>query len=183
MRDGEMKGPSSQRLPDTYGVRVKLTAPYNPDSEWLEFGFAKPGQEMEASLFLHDDIQKDGADPSSKNSKVEVISVCVDGVPVKYEKTTAIKQEMDPVGDAASLSATGKEWATWLKVFVGSLGGGEVMVDYVLYADPKGKGKAGGKDVPVSVFLPTFGVPVCRLEVFVEGSTGKRAYIRPLSAH
>ncbi|SJL00910.1 uncharacterized protein ARMOST_04224 [Armillaria ostoyae] len=147
--------PESSHL-SAYAVRVSLTAMADPDSEWLEFGLGSLGQ------------------VSSSNGKrppqVDLACVSVEGVPVKYEATAAARQD----GGMPFEQMSGKEWISWVRVNIGSMNGGSVVVDYIVNVDDgagKGKGKAR-EDAQFDVFLPTFAVPVGRLEVIVEDVPG-----------
>ncbi|KAK0196645.1 hypothetical protein F5146DRAFT_1012350 [Armillaria mellea] len=143
--------PESSHL-SAYAVRISLTAMADPDSEWLEFGLGSLGQ------------------VSSSNGKrppqVDLACVSVEGVPVKYEATAAARQDHHD-GGMPFEQMSGKEWISWVRVNIGSMNGGSVVVDYIV----NGKGKAR-EDAQFDVFLPTFPVPVGRLEVIVEDVPG-----------
>ena len=64
---------------------------------------------------------------------------------------------------------SGKEWICWVRVHAGGVPTSKVVVDYVvrLPEDPKGKRKCR-----FGVFLPTFSLPLGRLEVLVEHDSG-----------
>ncbi|KAK0230019.1 hypothetical protein IW262DRAFT_1425086 [Armillaria fumosa] len=148
--------PESSRL-NAYAVRVSLTAMADPDSEWLEFGLGSLGQVSSS----------DGKRPP----QVDLACVSVEGVPVKYEATAAARQDHQD-GGMPFEQMSGKEWISWVRVNIGSVNGGSVVVDYVVSVDDgagKGKGKARED---FDVFLPTFAVPVGRLEVVVEDIPG-----------
>ncbi|KAG7448224.1 uncharacterized protein BT62DRAFT_966126 [Guyanagaster necrorhizus] len=148
----------SSRL-SAYAVRVSLTALADPDSEWLEFGLGSLGQTSSSNR--------------KRLPKVDLACVSVEGVPVKYEATAAAKQEQD--GDVPFEQMSGKEWISWVRVHIGSMNGGSVVVDYVVKVDDDGAGKGKGKareDAQFDVFLPTFAVPIGRLEVIVEDVPG-----------
>ncbi|KAK0463655.1 uncharacterized protein EV420DRAFT_1303436 [Desarmillaria tabescens] len=142
-----------------YAVRVSLTAMADPDSEWLEFGLGSLGQVSSSN----------GKPPP----KVDLACVSVEGVPVKYEATAAAKQDHQD-GSVPFEQMGGKEWISWVRVHIGSMNGGSVVVDYVVKVDDgagKGKGKAR-EDSQFDVFLPTFAVPIGRLEIVVEDVPG-----------
>ncbi|KAJ7112426.1 hypothetical protein C8R43DRAFT_1040718 [Mycena crocata] len=150
-------------VPTAYAVRVCLAAPVDADSDWLEFGLAKHASGGSALA---------GVGPP----KVEIVSVSVDDVPVLYETTVAVKQEEAGVGLPFEQMSS-QEWVSWVKLRVGAAGGGRVVVDYVVKdvdgqtSDRKGKMKA--KDhTQFDIYLPSFGIPVGRLEVNIDGIPG-----------
>ncbi|KAJ6490610.1 hypothetical protein C8R47DRAFT_1045391 [Mycena vitilis] len=152
-------------VPNGYAVRVVLAAPVDAESDWLEFGLAK-----------HDGAGGSGSG-SAGAPKVEIVSVSVEDVPVLYETSAVVKQEEPGLGLPFE-QMSGQEWVSWVKLRVGSAGGGRVVVDYVVkdldgqpVADKKGKRKA--KDhTQFDVYLPSFGLPVGRLEVNIDGIQG-----------
>ncbi|KAJ7256483.1 hypothetical protein B0H12DRAFT_1049739 [Mycena haematopus] len=155
-------------VPSAYAVRVALAAPVDAESDWLEFGLAKHGNGASGS---------GAAGGGGGPPKVEIVSVSVDDVPVLYETSVAVKQEEPGVGLPFE-QMSGQEWVSWVKLRVGSAGGGRVVVDYIVKDidgqsanDRKGKMKA--KDfAPFDVYLPSFGIPVGRLEVNIDGIQG-----------
>ncbi|KAJ7709449.1 hypothetical protein B0H17DRAFT_227028 [Mycena rosella] len=153
-------GPSA--VPSAYAVRVCLAAPVDAESDWLEFGLAKHAAASGAGAA--------GGGPP----KVDIVSVSVDDVPVMYETSTAVKQEGVGVGLPFE-QLGGQEWVSWVKLRVGAAGGGRVVVDYVVqdvggHVDKKGKRKAD--QTQIDVYLPSFGLPVGRLEVNIDGVSG-----------
>nr|GAT43333.1 predicted protein [Mycena chlorophos] len=156
-----MVDPAHSGVPSSYAVRVVFAAPADADSEWLEFGLAKQSDAR--------------ADPP----KVDIVCVTVDDVPVLYETRTAdpaVKQEdaglsLEQIG--------GQEWLSWVKMHVGA-GAGHVVVDYVVRGvhgspavDPKGKGKMKARQrAQFDVYLPSFRLPVGRLEVHIDTIPG-----------
>ncbi|KAJ7074129.1 hypothetical protein C8F01DRAFT_1099335 [Mycena amicta] len=163
---------ATMSIPTSYAVRVSLAAPVDADSDWLEFGLAKQG----------------GASGSTKVSgppKVDIVGVSVDDVPVMYEtRAAAVKEEnRDPEAGAGlglPFEQVGTEWVSWVKMRVGAVGGGRVVVDYVVKdidgartLDKKRKGKMKAKDrTHFEVYLPSFSLPVARLEVHIDGVPG-----------
>ncbi|KAE9398163.1 hypothetical protein BT96DRAFT_976603 [Gymnopus androsaceus JB14] len=182
-----------------YAVRLCLPAPAADSNEGeaeqcLEFGLAKPGSEGKAK--------------AKGPPKVDLVSVSVDGVPVRFESTAAaLDTNANAHANATTLDATldlgglgvggvqfgetsGKEWISWIRVFTGGAGagGGMVVVDYVVREEEregeaeekengKGKKKKKGKakdedEVLMNVYLPSFALPVGRLEVVVEDTPG-----------
>ncbi|KAK0211173.1 hypothetical protein DFS33DRAFT_1297944 [Desarmillaria ectypa] len=140
-----------------YAVRVSLTAMADPDSEWLEFGLGS--------------LEQVSSSNGKRPPKVDLACVSVEGVPVKYEATAAAKQHHQD-GGVPFEQMSGKEWISWVRVHIGSMNGGSVVVDYVVKADNgAGKGKAR-EDTRFDVFLPTFAVPIGRLEVIVDDVPG-----------
>ncbi|KAI0060878.1 hypothetical protein BV25DRAFT_911170 [Artomyces pyxidatus] len=144
--------------PGAYAVRVLLPAPADADSEWLDFGL---GQAPSPA--------------SPAPPRVEIVSASVDGVPVRFETTAAARPEQSTMSALAFEEMSGREWVTWVRVRVGGSGGGMVEFTYVVKEENavfeksrKGKGKATGMDV----ILPTFSLPVGRLQVEVESLSG-----------
>ncbi|KAJ7481214.1 hypothetical protein B0H11DRAFT_1863573 [Mycena galericulata] len=164
-----MPDSASSRLtavPTAYAVRVSLAAPVDSESDWLEFGLAKHAAGAAGGSSMS------GVGPP----KVEIVSVSVDDVPVLYETSVAVKQEEAGVGLPFE-QMSGQEWVSWVKLRVGPAGGGRVVVDYVVkdvdgeLSDRKGKMKAKDQ-TQFDVYLPSFGIPVGRLEVNIEGISG-----------
>ncbi|KAF7295505.1 hypothetical protein MIND_01090400 [Mycena indigotica] len=151
---------SGSRYPSSYSVRVTLAAPADAESDWLEFGLAKEGS---------------GSDLSPP--KVEIVTVSVDDVPVMHETraaTAETKEESGSAGLGVPFGQVGQEWMSWVRMRVGATGGGRVVVDYrvkdIHGADPKGKGKMKARDrTRFEVYLPSFNLPVGRLEVNLDG--------------
>ncbi|KAG0697016.1 hypothetical protein DFH29DRAFT_984439 [Suillus ampliporus] len=146
---------------NVYAVRVLHAAPCEMESDWMEFGLARADN---AST-------KDGELPS-----VEIASVSIDGMPVRYEISAATKLgEASLVDLSSSLDKLGsKSWVAWIRVRVGDLTG-DIQIDYLVKnpndgpRQEKGKTKDNGY---VDILLPTFTIPVGKLEVNVESSTG-----------
>lgn len=158
-------------LPNVYAVRVCLPAPTDANSEWLEFGLAQPSPSSSTASLMDEDV--------SKQPRVDIASASVEGVPVRFETSAAVKQEPNEFGVPFE-EMSGKEWISWVRVHVGEVGGGTVQVDYVVKdrdedagQTSKQKGKRKAKDGTVlNVFLPTFQLPVGRLVVNVESDRG-----------
>ncbi|KAJ6525444.1 hypothetical protein DFH09DRAFT_1416455 [Mycena vulgaris] len=155
-------------VPAAYAVRVCLAAPVDAETDWLEFGLAK-----------HASAGAGVGAPGAGPPKVDIVSVSVDDVPVMYETSAAVKQEDAGVGLPFE-QLSGQEWVSWVKLRVGAAGGGRVVVDYVVQdvgGQPPGmdrKGKMKAKDqTQFDVYLPSFGIPVGRLEVNIDGISGK----------
>jgi hypothetical protein len=118
----------------------------------------------------------------SKQPRVDIVSASVEGVPVRFETSAAVKQEPNELVDLGVPfeEMSGKEWISWVRVHVGEAGGGNVHVDYVVKDREDGadstsnrKGKRKAKDgTLLNVFLPTFQLPVGRLVVNVESDRG-----------
>ncbi|KAF9066299.1 hypothetical protein BDP27DRAFT_1330787 [Rhodocollybia butyracea] len=180
----------NESLPESYAVRVCLPAPADMNAnmegdghgdvkEWLEFGLARPGP-GEGSK----DANKDARPP-----KVDIVHVSVQGVPVQFETVAATaptstsesqqSEIMDDIGGVKFGEMSSKAWISWIRVHVGGIGGGLVVVDYVVKLDgdeelkSKRKGKGKRRDeVQMDVYLPSFALPVGRLEVIVEDVPG-----------
>lgn len=167
LREGDL-------LPNAYAVRVCLNAPSDTDSEWLEFGLAQPGSSHPIS---------DGKD--GKPPRVVIISVTVEGIPVKHDTIATAKPEASGAGVAFE-EISGKEWISWVRVHVGVAGSGAVVVDYVVSKrkGSKAKDKAKARDeAPLNVLLPSFSVPVGRLEVNIDGSSTKITSLKANFVH
>ncbi|KAG2147247.1 hypothetical protein BD769DRAFT_724194 [Suillus cothurnatus] len=143
---------------DAYAVRVTHPAPCEMETDWMEFGLA------------HAD------DASPIDCSVEIASASIDGMPVRFEISSATKHtEGSNVDLSSSLDKLGTmNWVAWVRVHVGDLVGG-VQIDYLVKTPTDGfrpgKGKARD-DGYLGILLPTFTIPVGKLEVNVEASTG-----------
>ncbi|TFK42450.1 hypothetical protein BDQ12DRAFT_597199 [Crucibulum laeve] len=155
-------------LPNAYAVRVCLTVPVNAESEYLEFGLAESGSQVSTTA-------------RSGPPKVHITSASVDGVAVQYEVIAAAKQGLDgtSVYGVPFEEMSGKDWVSWIKVPIGAQIGEQVVVDYIVkHSDDKTaagsvwKGKRTREDIVVNVFLPSFTIPVGRLEVKVDPMSG-----------
>ncbi|KAF7311598.1 hypothetical protein MKEN_01062700 [Mycena kentingensis (nom. inval.)] len=150
-------------VPNSYAVRVFLAAPAEADSDWLEFGLAK---------------QDDGVVPAPP--KVDIVGVSVDDVPVLYETRVKGETSQAQVGlPFEKMGGTGQEWVSWVRMRVGAAGGGRIVVDYVVKdvdgapLDAKGKGKMKARErTRFDLYLPTFSLPVGRLEVNIDAVPG-----------
>ncbi|KAG2157513.1 hypothetical protein DEU56DRAFT_23610 [Suillus clintonianus] len=158
---------------DSYAVRVSHPAPCEMDTDWMEFGLA----------YADNASSKDCGLPS-----VEIASVSIDGMPVRFEISASTKHEEGSNIDlSSSLDKLGsKSWVAWVRVHVGDLIG-DVQIDYLVKTSNdglrRGKDKTKG-DGYVGILLPTFTIPVGKLEVTVESSTGLDAHsIRSNLAH
>lgn len=155
-----------QVLPFDYTVRICLNAPANADSEWLEFGLAQPGSSSSTPPV------GEGVMPPH----VVIASASINGIPVKFGTAAIVRPGASGIGVPFE-QMSGTEWVTWLSVHVGALGGGAVVVDYVVRqrredrTSRKGKGKAKNESL-LNVLLPTFSIPVGRLEVCIDTPSG-----------
>ncbi|KAG1761685.1 hypothetical protein EDD22DRAFT_895111 [Suillus occidentalis] len=145
-----------------YAVRITHPAPCEMETDWMEFGLA------------HAD------DASSIDCSVEIASVSIDGMPVRFEISSATKQGEGSIVDLSSSldRLGGKSWAAWARVYVGDLIG-DVQIDYLVKTPTDGPRRGKGKskdDGYVDILLPTFTIPVGKLEVNVEASTGLDAH-------
>jgi hypothetical protein len=151
--------------PDGYAVRMQFPAPASTE-EWVEFGLAKldPAGPSESPPSKPEN--------DARPPKVSIVSASLDGVPLRYETVAGMKPEKDGL---AFEEMTGKEWMTWLKLHTGNAGGGDVIVDYVVRDEgqisEKGKAKRS-EDVSLSILLPTFLIPIGKLEVSIESLAG-----------
>ncbi|KAG6833644.1 hypothetical protein H0H87_002840 [Tephrocybe sp. NHM501043] len=154
----------NELLPKSYAVRLRLNAPTASESEWLEFGLAQQEAD-DLSPLLN---AKEGKPP-----RVVIVSATMEGIPVKHETVASVKPEASGLGLPFD-QMSGKEWISWVRVHVGPSGdGGSVVVDYVVSerADHGAKGKAKLKNKALlCILLPSFSIPVGRLEVKIEAS-------------
>ncbi|KAI3619460.1 replication factor-a protein 1 [Moniliophthora roreri] len=153
---------------NAYAVRAQLPAPADMESsEWLEFGLAKPGSDAESGSAL--------VVGSDKPPNVDIVSVSVDGVPIKFEMTAAaVKTEPSEgiLGGVKFEEMSSKDWISWVRVRVGGVGGGNVVIDYVVKEEAESERKRGKRradaGVPMHVYLPTFAIPVGKMSVLIE---------------
>ncbi|KAI0273473.1 hypothetical protein BC834DRAFT_854016 [Gloeopeniophorella convolvens] len=147
--------------PHAYAVCVKLPAPADVESEWLDFGLghASPAQGAEKG--------------ATSPMRVQIVSASLDGVPIKYE-TTATANTPPTADSLAFERMSGKAWETWVRVRTGaSRGGGSVEIMYIVKenngSSRNSKGKERARDgVALDIILPAFSIPVGRLQVKVE---------------
>ena len=145
---------------DAFAIRLHLNAPADLELDWLEFGFAWPD-----TTSLSPSLRQEDTSP-----KVIVTSASMDGVPVRYETTSAINR---PEPSATRLSfekVNGQEWMNWVRIHIGVGGGGAVVFDYLVQGS-RGEGKANltGES---HILLPTFPIHVGRLEVRIDQPAG-----------
>ncbi|OBZ69130.1 hypothetical protein A0H81_10723 [Grifola frondosa] len=170
----------SQSVPDAYAVQICLPAPSDADTEWLEFGLALPSADsLPSGSNLGDRSRGDSA---NSPPRVEVASASVEGVPVRFETSAAMKQDTSVTGLRLPFDETSaKEWMTWVRVHIGDLGGGKVEIVYLVKGKREGKGDENGRDkgkqrakdqVQLNVLLPSFSLPVGRLEVNIQVQAG-----------
>ncbi|KAF4576640.1 hypothetical protein EYR36_000764 [Pleurotus pulmonarius] len=145
---------------DSYAVRISLPVPLDPDCSYLEFGLAQIGL---------------GSYPGGEPPNIDIASASVDGIPVRCEVSVP-KQDKDagPLFEQIS----GQEWLSWVTVHTQGLGGGSLVVDYVVHdvlrcQSPKSRWKGKSTDdLSMEVFLPAFALPVGRLEVLFDSVPG-----------
>ncbi|KAI9460035.1 hypothetical protein F5148DRAFT_1377441 [Russula earlei] len=151
-----------------YAVCLRLPAPADADSEWLDFGLghlSSPG------------IAEKG---HGGHVRAQIIAASLDNVPVKFETTAITKTEQPAAGSALMFQQmSGKEWETWVRVHMASSNGALVEITYLVdeYDDlgKKGKGKERatiGSGSSLDIILPAFSIPVGRLQVDVESPSG-----------
>lgn len=168
--------------PRSYAVCVRLPAPADADSDWLDFGLGHVSSSQS--------VEKGQRSTGSGPVRVQIVSASLDDVPVKFE-TTAITK-MEPSSGSALMfeQMSGKEWETWVRVRTGASSGGSVEVTYIVreHSDPvkKDKGKGRARDwTGLDIILPAFSVPVGRLQVDIETPSGmsRPISLRYLRAH
>ncbi|KAI6005783.1 hypothetical protein EDD15DRAFT_2154204 [Pisolithus albus] len=163
------------KLPNAYAVRLRLHAPPDADSDWLEFGLTRGVRSKTPSGTL----SIDSADQPEIG--VEIVSVSVDDVPARFENRVLGKKELTPPIDLGHTVTESRQsdWVAWIRCQVGEQGG-RLLVDYVVKQcmDPKLtthaiKRKAPVIDKPwVNILVPTFTLPIGRMDVTVESTTG-----------
>ena len=148
--------------PGAHAIRMHMHAPSDADSEWLEFGLAQVAS-----------LTPEGV---GRQYRVDIVSVNVDGVPVRFESSAFSERDKRPMIDLVPSydEKPLSRWITWVKIHVGDQGG-MVTVDYVVskIGDSKDLRNVKGK-TNFDVLVPTFALPVGRLEVTVETSLGMR---------
>ncbi len=153
-------------IPHAYAVCIRLPAPSDADNDWLDFGLGHVSQPQST--------EKGPTGPVH----VQIVTASLDGVPVKFETTTIARKE-PPAGSALVFEQmSGKEWETWVRVRTGFSSRGNVEITYIVNEhnnDPGKKGKSKERATTGSGFdiiLPTFSIPVGRLQVEVATPTG-----------
>jgi hypothetical protein len=177
-RDGALMIPKVAATVDVlrvgYEVEVRLLAPTDTDSEWLEFSLSHSPPGSDANM-----------QQKQEQLKIEVVSATVDGVPVRFETVVSERPsaKIPALGFPADEGAGApRELMTWVKVHVGETGGGQVEVTYSVLPTSKdaesgggrqwkGKGKAR-ESVPLHVLLPSFGLRIGRMEVHIPTRSG-----------
>jgi hypothetical protein len=107
----------------------------------------------------------------------------LEGVPVKFETTTIAKKEPSTGSALVFEQMSGKEWETWVRVRTGPSSCGNVEITYIVNEhnnDPGGgkKNKGKGKERAITtgsgldIILPSFSIPVGRLQVDVATPSG-----------
>ena len=150
--------------PDAHAVRVHMHAPSDTDTDWLEFGLAQV-----TSLPPEGEVRQ---------YRVDIVSVSIDGVAVRFESSAFSEQDKRSTIDLVPSydEKPRNHWITWVKVHVGDQGG-LVTVDYVVSRignSRDSKRNAKGK-TNFDMLIPTFALPVGRLEVTVETRPGMRS--------
>lgn len=156
--------------PDAHAVRVHLHAPSDTDTDWLEFGLAQ--------------VTSLPPEGEGQQYRVDIVSVSIDGVPVRFENSAFSEQDKRSMIDLVPSydEKPRNQWITWVKVHVGDQGG-LVTVDYVVSRignSKDSKRNAKGK-TNFEMLIPTFALPVGRLEVAVETCPGVFSLYYPQS--
>ncbi|KAI0950172.1 hypothetical protein AcV7_008720 [Taiwanofungus camphoratus] len=165
-------------LKDGYAVQICLPAPSDADTEWLEFGLALPSPDGPPSN--SGELTLANADLASSPPYVEIASASVEGVPVRFQTSAAAKPNARVIGLRLPFQETsGKEWISWISVHVGHIGGGKVELIYLVKSNEENSTSLSNKEkqkklvpVPLDVLLPSFALPVGRLEVDVRIQAG-----------
>ncbi|KAF8651432.1 hypothetical protein AX16_004733 [Volvariella volvacea WC 439] len=144
-------------------VRMSLNVP-PLESEWLEFGFTHP------SLNESHLIESRVASAAEASPRVVIADASVDGISVEHEVASTSAQR-DKDSDMVLGDLKGKEWLSWCKVHVGSIGG-QVVVDYQVQRTRMNTRSFMTRSTPLHILLPTFTLPVGRFEVRVEAPNG-----------
>ena len=152
-------GAGTKESPLCYAVRCTLNVPPNAESEWLEFGLGLPR-----------------ARRTKTKASISIINASVEGVPVRFEITSAGTSDRTVAsGVSPAFDQVGSvEWAAWAKVHVGALGGTHIVVDYLVKREREtGAMKTGQREAVQNVLLPTFALPVGRLDGRITTHPGK----------
>jgi len=160
-------------FPDAHAVRVHMQVPSDTDTDWLEFGLAH--------------VTSLPPEGEKRQYRVDIVSVSIDGVPVRFESSASSEKDKRSMIDLAPSydEKPRNRWITWVKIHVGDQGG-LTTVDYVVSKiwnpkDPKRNAK--GK-TDFDILIPTFALPVGRLEVTVETCLGMcLLYFPPSMVH
>ena len=157
--------------PRAYAACVRLPAPSDADNEWLDFGLGHVTSSPQSS-------EKGPAGPVH----VQIVAASLDGVPVKFETTSIAKRGQPSTGSALVFEQmSGKEWETWVRVRKGPSSCGNVEITYIVNehnndtGGKKGKGKERAMTTAGSgldIILPSFSIPVGRLQVDVATPSG-----------
>ncbi|KAF8623465.1 hypothetical protein AX15_006249 [Amanita polypyramis BW_CC] len=135
----------------SYAVRSTLNVPPETESGWLEFGLALPRLRR----------------TKTKTPRVSIISASIEGVPVGFEMTSAntSKKTVATGVYSAFEQVGGAEWIIWARVYIGTLGGTHVVIDYLVDNESEADvAKASQRDALEHLLLPTFALPVGRLD-------------------
>ncbi|KAH9951863.1 hypothetical protein B0H21DRAFT_407 [Amylocystis lapponica] len=164
-----------------YAVQLTLPAPSDADTEWLEFGLALPNTNTAPAAGK---ATPPGGAVVDNPPHVDIASASVEGVPVRFQTSAAAKPQAN-AGGLLTLpfeETSGKEWISWVSVHVGQYGGGKVEVIYLVKGkeevvrDEKSKRRKGKQKapdgLPLDILLPSFALPVGRLEVEVRVQAG-----------
>lgn len=155
--------------PRSYAVCVRLPAPVDADSDWLDFGLGHVSSSQS--------VEKGQGGTGSGPVRVQIVSASLDDVPVKFETTAIAKTEPSAGSALVFEQMSGKEWETWVRVRTGASSGGSVEVTYIVRehrdSTKKGKGKERARDCTgLDIILPAFSIPVGRLQVDIETPSG-----------
>ncbi|OCH92097.1 hypothetical protein OBBRIDRAFT_791612 [Obba rivulosa] len=161
-----------------YAVQLRLPAPSDVDTEWLEFGLALPSASTSVTSSALGDSRGVGARPGPP--RVDVASVSVEGVPKRFELIAATKPEHSAAVPFDETST--KDWISWVRVYIGDAGGGRVEVVYLVQGgnDIASRGKTKGVDrtgdasIPLDILLPTFQLRIGQIEVNIDVPEGFR---------
>ena len=164
-------------VPRSYAVCVRLPAPADVDSDWLDFGLGHVSSSQS--------VVKGQGGAGGGPVRVQIVSASLDDVPVRFETTAIAKTEPSAGSALVFEQMSGKEWETWVRVRTGASSGGLVEVTYIVKEHiehvKKGKGKERARDgTGLDVILPAFSIPVGRLQVDIETPSGMSSvYLAP----
>ncbi|KAH0830735.1 hypothetical protein J3R83DRAFT_2214 [Lanmaoa asiatica] len=146
---------------NAHAVRVHMHAPSDTDSDWLEFGLAQ--------------VASFSSEGEGRQYQVDIASVSIDGVPVRFESSAFAERDKRLMIDLVPSydEKTRNHWIRWVKVHGGDQGG-LVTVDYVVskIGNSKDLKKYTKGITNFDMLIPTFALPVGRLEVTVETYLG-----------
>lgn len=147
----------------SYAGTLTLPTPVSGTSQWLEFGFPMPSGSAVPPMSVPD---------------VSIICTSINGVPVLHELLGKLRDGEDDQSVADDAMSEKQRWLMWVRVNTAFQGTLEVVYTarFTFGQSPGergGKGKKKRKEDLISpLCLPHFFIPVARMQVDVDVSTG-----------